>query len=159
MVFSNAGVTLTFRSGFLAKNERSDFSAKPMFLPFINKSKDREHRLSCPVRALRWYIDRSRTARGQTQQLVITNTKPYRGAAKTKLAGWLVDVIKRADALVEEPEDPTPGGRRCASSRKETMGTFSKGLFSFMGFCFMDYPRNHEHGVVEIQHHIHKSVP
>jgi hypothetical protein len=104
LVFSNAVVTLHFRSGLLAKNERSDFSAKPMFLPFINKSKDREHRLSCPVRALRWYLDRSQTARGQTRQLFITSTKPYRAVVKTTLAGWLVDVIKRADALVEEAQ-------------------------------------------------------
>jgi hypothetical protein len=34
IVFSNAGVTLYFRPGFLAKNEHSDFSANPIFIPF-----------------------------------------------------------------------------------------------------------------------------
>jgi hypothetical protein len=103
-IFSNSGVTLYFRPGFLVKNERSNFSSNPIFLPYINKHKDRELRLSCPVRAIRWYIDRTQNMRGKIQNLFITNIKPYRAAAKPTLAGWLVETIKDSKAVMEEGE-------------------------------------------------------
>ena len=81
-IFSKAGVTLYFRPGFLAKNERSNFSARPMFLPYLKINEDRSQRLSCPVRALKWYVDRTRLMRGSVQQLFITNKKPFKAAAK-----------------------------------------------------------------------------
>lgn len=101
-IFSNAGVTLYFRPGFLVKNERSNFSAKPIFLPYFNKNKTRNHRLSCPVRALKWYIDRTQNIRGTTEQLFIINVKPFRAASKVTLAGWLVETIKNSKALLGE---------------------------------------------------------
>ena len=65
IVFGNQGATLYFRPDFLAKNERSDFSMAPLFIPYLDQSgKDtRKKRLSCPVRALRWYLTRTETAR------------------------------------------------------------------------------------------------
>ena len=36
VVFCKLGVTLYFCPGFLAKNERSDFTATPLFLPSLN---------------------------------------------------------------------------------------------------------------------------
>ena len=98
-VFSKSGVTLYFRPGFLAKNERSDFSAKPIFLPYITQSQLRVKRLGCPVRALKWYINRTKTIRGNMEQLFITNVKPHRPAAKSTLAGWLVDVIRNSGSV------------------------------------------------------------
>ena len=56
-VFSRAGVTLYFRPGFLAKNERSNYTASPLFLPYLKKSENQAQRLSCPVRALKWFIN------------------------------------------------------------------------------------------------------
>ena len=99
IIFSKAGVTLYFKPGFLAKNERSDFSATPIFVPFITQSKLRAKRLGCPVRALKWYLNRTQTARGNIEQLFITNTKPYGPAAKPTLAGWLVEVISSSGAV------------------------------------------------------------
>jgi hypothetical protein len=105
MVFSKAGVTLHFRPGFLAKNERSDFSANPIFVPFITQSQLRVRRLGCPVRALKWYINKTQIARGKIEQLFITNVKPYRPAAKSTMAGRLVNVITNAGA-VQDPGKP-----------------------------------------------------
>ena len=99
MVFSRDGVTMYFRPGFLAKNERSNFSATPLFLPVLSKSKDRRKRLNCPVRALRWYLDKTKTLRGDIQQLFVTSQKPHKATAKTTLAGWLVDVIAKSGAV------------------------------------------------------------
>ena len=107
VVFGKLGVTLYFCPGFLAKNERSNFTATPLFLPSLNpQSSQRRDRLNCPVRILRWYLDRTSTVRvvkGITiQQLFITTRKNFKPAAKATLAGWLVDVIKRAKAVSGE---------------------------------------------------------
>ena len=58
--------------------------------------------LSCPVRALKWYIDRTQNIRGTTEQLFIINVKPFRAASKVTLAGWLVETIKNSKALLGE---------------------------------------------------------
>ena len=124
MVFSHDGVTLYFRPGFLAKNERSNFSATPLFLPFITKSKKREKRLNCPVRSLRWYLDRTKTIRGQVQQLFVTSQKPYRAAAKSTLAGWIVDTIVRSGAVSSSSSAPRAHSVRAYSAS----WAFAKGL-------------------------------
>lgn len=123
LVFSQAGVTMYFRPGFLAKNERSDFSASPLIIPYIAKSKKRAKRLSCPVRALKWYVNKTQIARGSIQQLFITNVKPYRPAAKSTLAGWLVDVISNSGAL-EDTGTPRAHSVRAYS----TSWAFARGL-------------------------------
>jgi hypothetical protein len=112
-----------FRPGFLAKNERSDFSANPIFIPFITQSKLRAKRLGCPVRALKWYLNKTQIIRGKIEQLFITNVKPIRPAAKSTLAGWLVDVISKSGALQD------PGKPRAHSVRAySTSWAFAKGL-------------------------------
>ena len=66
----NRGVNLFFRPGFLAKNERPSFSAEPIFVPTISLSSSvHEDRLWCSVRALRYYLRRSKSLRGPTEQL------------------------------------------------------------------------------------------
>jgi hypothetical protein len=123
MVFAQDGVTMYFRPGFLSKNERSDFIASPMFLPYITQSKRREKRINCPVRAIRWYLDRTQILRGSIQQLFITSNKPYRPAAKSTLAGWLVDVILRSGTL------DSPGTPRAHSVRAFSASwAFARGL-------------------------------
>ena len=105
-IFSEGGVTLYFSPRFLAKNELVNFSARPLFLPYLNKSKSRKHRLCCPVRALRWYIDRSKICRGETKALFITSKKPYKRAAKSTLASWLVEAISHAQRSHSERPRP-----------------------------------------------------
>jgi len=99
IVFSQKGVTLYFKPGFLAKNKTSRFEASPLFLPYISKSENRSKRLSGPVRAIKWYVDRTSTVRGDIQQFFITSVKPYRPAAKATMARWLVEVINSTGAL------------------------------------------------------------
>jgi integrase len=123
IVFGQNGATLYFRPGFLAKNERSDFSSAPLFLPFITKSNNRAKRLNCPVRALKWYIDKTKIVRGDIEQLFITNMKPYRPAAKSTLAGWLVNVINSTKALLELGKPKAHSVRAMSSS-----WAFNRGL-------------------------------
>ena len=124
LVFSQDGVTMYFRPSFLAKNERSNFKASPLFLPFITKSKKRSKRLNCPVRALRWYLDRTKTVRGQIQQLFVTTKSPYKAAAKSTLAGWIVDAIAKSGAVSSPSSAPRAHSVRAYSAS----WAFAKGL-------------------------------
>jgi hypothetical protein len=91
--------------------------------PYISKSKHREKRLDCPVKALKWYVNKTQLLRGSTQQLFITSHIPYRPAAKSTLAGWLVDVISRSGAL-ESPGKPRAHSVRALSAS----WAFARGL-------------------------------
>ena len=58
----------------------------------------------CPVRALRYYLDRSKPLRGESSQLFISiNNKQTRGVCKNTLASWVKAVILQAykDAPLE----------------------------------------------------------
>jgi integrase len=123
IVFGQNGATLYFRPSFLAKNERSDFTSSPLFLPFITKSNNRAKRLNCPVRALKWYIDKTKLMRGDIEQLFITSNKPYRPAAKATLSGWLVNVINSANALIENTRPKAHSVRAMSAS-----WAFNRGL-------------------------------
>ncbi len=92
------GVSLYFRPSFLAKNERSGFSAAPISLPKLDSSAG-ARRMSCPVRALKWYLKKSESVRGNVGQLFITTTKPHKAAAKSTIAGWVVEAIMRSKAV------------------------------------------------------------
>ena len=86
-------------------------------------SGERVRRLNCPVRAIHWYIDKTRTVRGDFQQFFITSKKPYRPAAKSTIAGWLVDVIVHSDAVIGT------GIPRAHSSRSMSSSwAFAKGI-------------------------------
>ena len=102
IVFSNAGATLYFAPGFLAKNELSSFSAAPIFIPYLNKGGARDQRLNCPVRALLWYLNRTKNLRGNETGLFISSKKPHKRVAKSTLANWLVHVIVEAKAIKED---------------------------------------------------------
>ena len=116
------GVSLHFRPSFLAKNERSNFVAKPISLPKLGA--DAGHRrLSCPVRSLRWYLKKSELVRGGVKQLFITTHKPFRPAAKSTIAGWVVEAIVNANATTGE------GRPRAHSVRAEAVSAaFHRGL-------------------------------
>lgn len=125
IVWSNSGVTMYFRPDFLAKNERSDFVAAPLFLPYITKSKDRAKRLNCPVRALKWYLDKTKNVRSDdVNQLFISSKRPYRAVAKSTIAGWLVEVISRSGGLEYSGAPANAHSVRALSSS----WAFAKGL-------------------------------
>ena len=102
LTLSRAGATLYFRPGFLAKNERSSFTASPIFLPDIAiGSSVSEDRFWCPVRALRYYLKRTKLLRDDTDQLFVTSRKPHKAASKRSIARWICEVIHRSGAIVK----------------------------------------------------------
>ena len=125
-VFGSTGVTLHVRPNFLSnmsKTERSDFVPTPIFLPFISPPSDeRDKRQGCPVRALKLYIDRTRTIRGGINQLFITSCKPYKPAAKATIAGWIVEAISKSGAASVNSKFSAHSTRAISSSWAFTHG-------------------------------------
>ena len=111
IVFGKTGVTLYFKRGFLAKNERLNFQAKPIHIPQLRRA----HRINCPVRALKWYMNKTQIFRGDHSQLFVTSTKHYRPVAKATIANWIVNVITGAGAL-ESDTPPTAHSTRHIST-------------------------------------------
>jgi hypothetical protein len=88
--------------------ERLNFSASPLFLLDIQtRSSVREDHVWCPVRALIWHLKRAKSAREVTEQLLITTQKPFKAAARSTLARWLIEVIQSSRA-VHGDAHPTP---------------------------------------------------
>ncbi len=82
--------------------------------PFSSPEEERLHML-CPVRAVRCYIDRTRTVR-QTEQLFICHGSRSLGQplSKQRLSHWIVDAIKLA---YESAGLPPPGQLKAHSTR------------------------------------------
>lgn len=115
MIFSKQGVTMYSRPSFLAKNERSNFSASPISLPSIPRSVGKRH-FSCPVRAIKWYMNKTEIVRKKTQELFIISTNPHTPASRTTIARWVVEAIVRAKATSTQ-------GRPNAHSTRATAST------------------------------------
>ncbi len=89
------------RAGFLAKNQTMDFTPSPIVLPDLRRaSKSPDCGPWCPVRALKFYIHRTRPYRGEVDALFITVNKPIKRASKQTISRWIVSVIK--DSIASE---------------------------------------------------------
>ena len=100
--FSNAGAYLIPDAQFLTKNETISFTPGEIYLPTISSSSSvGEDRKVCPVRALKWYLERTKDIR-QGDKLFILPRRPYTAAAKDTLARWLVNLI----SPFSEPDEP-----------------------------------------------------
>ena len=94
------GVRLVPRAGFLVKNQSESFAPPDIFVPDIkSRSSVPEDRLWCPVRALKWYLSRTRSLRTSEAHLFITTSPPHGPASRDTISRWLLSAI-RADANV-----------------------------------------------------------
>ena len=88
------GVRMLPDPQFLAKNQSASFTPGEIFLPTMSSgSSITEDKLYCPVRALKWYIERTKTIR-TSEGLFILPRRPFTHAAKATLSRWIVDLIK-----------------------------------------------------------------
>ena len=69
------------------------------FLPSISTlSSVVEDKVWCPVRALKWYVDRTKSRR-TSSSLFVATMAPHKGVATSTIANWLVECIKMAGAV------------------------------------------------------------
>ena len=85
--FSGDTVRLLPRSGYLAKNQTMDFKPQPIVLPDLRRaSQSPDDGPWCPVRALKFYLDRTHMYGGSHDQRFLTTQKPIRPASKHTIA-------------------------------------------------------------------------
>ena len=99
-----SGVRLIPRADFIAKNQSQFSPMVEIFLPSLSSfSSVSEDKVWCPVRALRWYLDKMKHKR-TSSSLFVTTIEPFRSASKTTIARWIVEYIKSAgsDALLSD---------------------------------------------------------
>ena len=106
MRFSSEGVTLLPRAGYLAKNQSLVYTPEPVFLPDLRRATgNREDAPWCPVRCLKFYLDRTKDRRGSIDQLFITTMGQPNPISKTALSRWIIALVRRA---YEKLGKPTP---------------------------------------------------
>ena len=91
------GVRLVPMAGFLAKNQSGSFSPPDIFVPDIKSfSSVPSDKLWCPVRALKWYINRTKDLRSSLKQLFVSTVPPHRPASRDSISRWIVTAIRTA---------------------------------------------------------------
>ena len=97
-----AGVRLVPRPGFIAKNQSPSSQSVEIFLPSMSSFSSVEaDKVWCPVRALKWYLDRTKDKRSSTS-LFVSSIEPFKAISKASISRWLVECITMAgpEALV-----------------------------------------------------------
>jgi len=98
----DGSVSVRFLPEFLAKNQNPGQSNKPLIVKSLSSIGDREDvDISlCPVRALRAYLERSKSVRHKRLRrlFVSLNSNYEKDLSKATLARWLVETIKLAYA-------------------------------------------------------------
>ena len=101
ITFSREGVHLLPRAGFLAKNQTIDFTPKHIVLPDLRRaSGSPDCGPWCPVRALRFYLHRTKLNRGEIDSLFLTVNNPIKKASKQTISRWIISVIR--DSIARE---------------------------------------------------------
>ena len=104
---SDGSVTLLSQSGFLAKNQLPSMAPSPFTIPSLARScgQDDEDRLLCPVRALRYYLERVKPLRGSRKRLFV----PLKGGGDISAASisrWIASTIRKAYSSLTERDLP-----------------------------------------------------
>ena len=97
--FSSVDGSLTLRTqvGFLAKNQLPFKAPDSIFIPRLPKShkSNNFNRLLCPVRAVKIYLKRTKSIRGNRTRLFIP-TKGNHDINKSTISSWVKFTIKKA---------------------------------------------------------------
>ena len=100
------GVRLIPKASFIAKNQTASSGPVEIFLcPLSDHSSIVEDKVWCPVRALKWYVDRTKSCRNH-EQLFLISREPFAPASRDTLSRWIVEAIQAAG-----PEALAAGGR------------------------------------------------
>ena len=89
------GVRLIPSAGFLAKNQSDSFEPPDFFVPDLKAfSAVAADKLWCPVRALKWFVDRTKSIRTGHDQLFVSTVPPFRPASRDTIVRWIVTAIR-----------------------------------------------------------------
>lgn len=92
--FEPRGVRLRPEASFIAKNQTSSSGPVEIFLGKLSSfSSVAEDKVWCPVRALRWYLDRTRELRSG-DKLFICSKRPHSPASPSTISRWIVEAIR-----------------------------------------------------------------
>ena len=88
-------VTLSTLPDFVAKNQRPGETFPIIKVPSLSKTltKSDTHRRVCPVRALRWYLHKSKDLRTNQRRVFISFSKVGKEIAQATLSRWIVKAI------------------------------------------------------------------
>ena len=110
------GVRLIPHVEFLTKNQSANYSPPDIFIPSLTAfSSVEEDKWWCPVRALKFYIARTKPLRGKTKRLFITTVQPHCPASLTTIARWISEAI-----LHVSPDTDTRGSKSKAHETRST---------------------------------------
>ncbi|XP_071819387.1 uncharacterized protein [Apostichopus japonicus] len=80
---------------FIPKNQVLSFLPGDIFIPEIKTpSSVAEDKLWGPVRALKWYLNKTQPLRGTTMSLFILPRAPFSTVSKDTLSRWLMEIIR-----------------------------------------------------------------
>ena len=92
--FDPGGARLLPDPEFLAKNQTTSFTPQEIFLPSLSEgSSITEDKKCCPVRALKWYIERTKPIR-KSERLFLLPRSPFTPASKMTISRWIVNIIR-----------------------------------------------------------------
>lgn len=97
--FSRQQVTLAFLPDFRAKNQNASELSKPVVIQALAPALEHDDpdRFLCPVRALKMYLERTRSFRAPKRSLFVSlNPKYQSDISRQTLARWLTSLIKQA---------------------------------------------------------------
>ena len=88
------GIRLLPDPQFLAKNQSLTFTPQEIFLPSLSiGSSVAEDKKCCPVRAIKWYLERTKPIR-KSDGLFLLPRSPYTPASRMTISRWIVDLIR-----------------------------------------------------------------
>ena len=101
-------VRLIPEPAFLAKNQTVDFLPHPIFIPKISSfSSVREDKVWCPIRALSWYVERTKAFRTPSKMaLFLKHRAPHDRASASTISRWIVEAISANPQSLTGPGTP-----------------------------------------------------
>lgn len=103
-------ITLFSHAAFVAKTELAarNWSSKPLTVPALSKNLGpglEQDKALCPVRALRFYLDRTKEAREGKEKLFISYKKGFKGdISKATISHWIKKAIMLAYSSVSDED-------------------------------------------------------
>lgn len=87
-----SGVRMLLDPSFLTKNQSALITPAAIFLPYISSLSPVQDRQVCPVRALKWYLERTKPVR-TSPRLFLVPRFLFHPASQDSLPRWLVKII------------------------------------------------------------------